>query len=54
MKPIQGCHLIKPDDLHWRPSNLMRIPTRLWRLFYCLLFLLLVRCSCLAATEANL
>jgi len=26
MKPIQGCHLITPDDLHWRPSNLMRIP----------------------------
>lgn len=26
MKPIQGYHLIKPDDLHWRPSNLMRIP----------------------------
>ena len=26
MKPIQGYHLIKPDDLHWRLSNLMRIP----------------------------
>lgn len=26
MKPIQGYHLIKPDDLHWRPSNLMKIP----------------------------
>jgi hypothetical protein len=26
MKPIQGYTLIKPDDLHWRPSNLMRIP----------------------------
>jgi hypothetical protein len=26
MKPIQGCHLIKPDDLHWRTSNLMKIP----------------------------
>ena len=26
MKPIQGYHLIKPDDLHWRPSNLMQIP----------------------------
>jgi len=24
MKP--GYHLITPDDLHWRPSNLMRIP----------------------------
>ena len=26
MKPIQGYHVIKPDDLHWRLSNLMRIP----------------------------
>ena len=26
MKPIQGYHLITPDDLVWRPSNLMRIP----------------------------
>ena len=25
MKPIQGYRLITPDDLHWRPSNLMRI-----------------------------
>jgi mannose-6-phosphate isomerase-like protein (cupin superfamily) len=46
MKPIQGFHLIKPEDLHWRPSNLMKIPNadflertgsenmgaRLWRL----------------------
>ena len=46
MKPIQGYHLIKPEDLHWRPSNLMQIPNadflertgsenlgaRLWRL----------------------
>lgn len=46
MKPIQGFHLITPDDLHWRPSNLMCIPNadylertgsenlgaRLWRL----------------------
>lgn len=46
MKPIQGYHLITPDDLAWRPSNLMRIPNadflertgsenlgaRLWRL----------------------
>ena len=46
MKAIQGYHLIKPDDLHWRPSNLMQIPNadylertgsenmgaRLWRL----------------------
>jgi mannose-6-phosphate isomerase-like protein (cupin superfamily) len=26
MNPIQGCHLITPDDLRWRPSNLMKIP----------------------------
>lgn len=26
MTPIKGYHLIGPDDLHWRPSNLMRIP----------------------------
>ena len=46
MKPIDGCFLIKPEDLHWRPSNLMQIPNadflertkseilgaRLWRL----------------------
>ena len=46
MNTFQGYHLIKPDDLHWRPSNLMRIPNadflertgsenlsaRLWRL----------------------
>src|SRR5690348_9283580 len=46
MNPIQGYHLIRPDDLHWRKSNLMRIPNadflertgsenlsaRLWRL----------------------
>lgn len=46
MKPIQGYHLIKPVDLFWRPSNLMKIPNadylertaseilgaRLWRL----------------------
>lgn len=46
MKPIQGYTLIKPEDLHWRPSNLMKIPNadylertgsenmgaRLWRL----------------------
>ena len=46
MKPIQGYQLITPDDLHWRPSNLMQIPNadylertgsenigaRLWRL----------------------
>jgi len=46
MKPIEGYHLIKPDDLAWRPSNLMKIPNadflertgsenlgaRLWRL----------------------
>ena len=46
MKPIQGYHLIKPEDLSWRLSNLMKIPNadylertgsenlsaRLWRL----------------------
>ena len=46
MKTFSGFHLITPDDLHWRPSNLMRIPNadylertgsenmgaRLWRL----------------------
>lgn len=26
MKPIEGFHLVTPDDLHWRPSNLMKIP----------------------------
>ena len=26
MKPIQAYHLIKPEDLFWRPSNLMKIP----------------------------
>jgi mannose-6-phosphate isomerase-like protein (cupin superfamily) len=46
MNAIQGYHLIKPEDLFWRPSNLMKIPNadflersgsqnlsaRLWRL----------------------
>jgi mannose-6-phosphate isomerase-like protein (cupin superfamily) len=46
MKTFQGYHLVNPADLHWRPSNLMRIPNadylertgsenigaRLWRL----------------------
>ncbi len=46
MKPIDGYFLIKPEDLHWRPSKLMKIPNadflertkseilgaRLWRL----------------------
>lgn len=46
MKPIDGYHLITPEDLSWRPSNMMRIPNadflertgsqlmgaRLWRL----------------------
>src|SRR6266550_572543 len=46
MKAIEGYFLIVPDDLHWRPSNLMKIPNadylertgsenlgaRLWRL----------------------
>ena len=26
MTPVQGYHLITPDDLTWRPSNLMKIP----------------------------
>ena len=26
MKSIEGYRLITPDDLTWRPSNLMRIP----------------------------
>ena len=26
MKAIHGYHLIKPEDLLWRPSNLMKIP----------------------------
>jgi mannose-6-phosphate isomerase-like protein (cupin superfamily) len=26
MKAIEGYHLIKPDDLQWRLSNMMRIP----------------------------
>ncbi len=26
MEPITGYTLIKPDDLRWRPSNLMKIP----------------------------
>lgn len=46
MKTIDGYHLIKPEDLFWKPSNLMEIPNadylertgsenlsaRLWRL----------------------
>ncbi len=46
MNAIQGYRLITPDDLTWRPSNLMKIPNadylertgsellgaRLWRL----------------------
>lgn len=46
MQTVQGYHLIKPEDLFWRPSNLMQIPNadylertgsenicaRLWRL----------------------
>ena len=46
MKTFQGYTLIKPEDIHWRPSNLMKIPNadflertgsenmgaRLWRL----------------------
>ena len=26
MKSIDGYFLIKPEELHWRPSNLMKIP----------------------------
>ena len=26
MKSVTGYHLIKPEDLVWRPSNLMKIP----------------------------
>lgn len=26
MKPIEGYFLIQPEDLSWRPSNLMKIP----------------------------
>lgn len=26
MNSFQGWRLIRPDDLHWRPSNLMKIP----------------------------
>jgi uncharacterized cupin superfamily protein len=46
MNPFTGYSLIKPEELHWRPSNLMKIPNadflertgtenlaaRLWRL----------------------
>ena len=46
MKTIHGYHFIHPEDLEWRPSNLMKIPNadylertgsenigaRLWRL----------------------
>jgi mannose-6-phosphate isomerase-like protein (cupin superfamily) len=46
MKPVDGYFLIKPELLHWRPSNMMQIPNadflegtqseilgaRLWRL----------------------
>src|SRR5258708_16201813 len=46
MKPIDGFYVIKPGDLAWRPSNMMKIPNadflertkseilgaRLWRL----------------------
>ena len=46
MNPVEGYFLIKPEELHWRPSNLMKIPNadflertgsenlaaRLWRL----------------------
>jgi mannose-6-phosphate isomerase-like protein (cupin superfamily) len=46
MKPVEGYHQIKPEDLHWRTSMIMKIPNadflertgsenlaaRLWRL----------------------
>jgi mannose-6-phosphate isomerase-like protein (cupin superfamily) len=46
MKPIEGFFVIKPEDMQWRPSNMMKIPNadflertksenlgaRLWRL----------------------
>ena len=46
MKPFQGYYLVKPEDVYWQPSNLMKIPNadylertgsenlgaRLWRL----------------------
>src|SRR5260370_17475146 len=46
MKAIEGYFLITPEDIHWRPSNMMKIPNadflertksenlgaRLWRL----------------------
>jgi mannose-6-phosphate isomerase-like protein (cupin superfamily) len=46
MTPIKSYHIIKPEDLQWRPSNMMKIPNadflertgsgnlsaRLWRL----------------------
>ena len=46
MKPIEGYFLVKPEELAWRPSNMMKIPNadflectkseilgaRLWRL----------------------
>jgi hypothetical protein len=25
MNPVEGYFLIKPEDPHWRPSNLMKI-----------------------------
>ena len=30
MKPIDGYFLIKPEELAWRPSNLMKIPHDRW------------------------
>ena len=26
MKAVEGYFLITPDELHWRPSNIMKIP----------------------------
>src|SRR5436305_14561022 len=30
MKAIEGYFLITPDDLHWRPSNLIKSQTRIF------------------------
>ena len=37
MKAIEGYFLIKPDDLTWRPSNMMRIPTNFTQVYMALL-----------------
>jgi hypothetical protein len=30
MNPLEGYHLITPEDLSWRPANLMQIPNADW------------------------